>query len=494
MRLLQQIEKYLDPKRYNLPFFIWNSLILNSRIRFHSFFRHAENLEQEEHLALSEYNFKKNDFISYPATIVKYFILKTTFNKRKNELLKKLKSKQIVLLKTICLSTSLKDGKYKDPFFHSFVDRLESERNYLIIFDPMMNLQLSKKYADITYLNMLPWFSFLNFSDAIRAMFFQIRYYIFFGKINNSWDKELKQELIHPTTFHHLLFYFAFQRISKTFNVKRLILTFENNSWEKVLMQSYRENSPETLIVGYQHSVVPESTLGMRYLPWEIQTKNIPDLIYTTGLETQNILRSFNPGLPIKIEALCALRYEYLYSMRQKNQALKKNILVAVDAIAEASDLINLVLEEKDYFVNNNFNITFRFHPAMKYEFFKKLIDHDKLESFAKVSTSSLDFDIDYNDCIIYWGSTVALEGNFVGNSLIHFHSHFPLSHDPLFKCEHLKTVIKDSEEMKKALNGIYKLDLETINTERNAAREYIKNYFYKPTPHDLDKLLGHTL
>lgn len=494
MRLLEQIENYLDPKRYNFPFFVWNSLILNSRIRFHSFFRHAENLEKEEALALGEYAFKKQDLVSYPAIVVKYFILKNVFKSRKKELIRKLSSKEIILLKTISHSTSLKDGKYKDPFFHSFIDRLAKENDYLIIFDPLMNLELSKKYIEISYLNMLPWFSFLNFTDVLKSIVYQLKYFIFFGKVKNSWDKELKQEMIHPTTFHHLLFYFSFQRIAKTFKVKRLILTFENNSWEKVLMQSFRENSPQTIIAGYQHSVVPESTIGMRYLPWEIESKNIPDLIYTTGLETQNILRSFNPGLPVKIEALCALRYEYLYSMKQKNLGMTKNILVAVDAIVEATDLINLVLEQKNYFQANNFKVTFRFHPAMNYDFFKKIIDYKKLESFAGVSTKPLNEDIDNNDCVIYWGSTVALESSFVGNSLIHFHSHFPLSHDPLYECNHLKAVVKNSGELINAIDGIYRLDLETVNSERKSARDYIKNYFYKPTAQDLDKLLGHTL
>ena len=493
MSLLENIEKHLDPKLYPLSEVMWNSLPLNSRVRFHSFFRHASDLKNEEEQALKEHSPAKKHFKEYASVIVKYFSLKFFFRKKTQLLIQQLKSEEVILLKTFSYVASMKGNTFKDPFFQSFTDRLSKERNHLVIVDPLMKKEEVRDLFKLENINILPWFSFLSLFDVFQAFLIQIKNYLFFPaqKSFNAWDKELKQEIFHPTTFHHLLFYFAFKRISKTFKVKRFITTFENNSWEKVVTQAFRENSQETKIIGYQHSVVPESTLGMRYLPWEISRKNLPDLIYTTGLETQNILQSFNPHLSIPIKALCALRYEYLYAMPKKNQALSKNILVALEAIVEASELINIVLELKDFLVQNDFHLTFRFHPAMTYEFFKKIVDAEKLESFASISSASLIDDLNQNDCVLYWGSTVSLESSFIGNALINFQSSFPLSHDPLYRCNHLKAVVRNSHELKNSLERIYQWDLNFINEERVLARTYIENYFHKPEASHLTTLLG---
>lgn len=491
MDLMEQIKSNIDPSRYQLPDFVWNSLILNSRIRFHSFFRHFGNLKDEESMALREYRPNIKNIKEFFVTIIKYNLISFKFRKRKEDLLQKLSSKEIIIHKTFCYISSFENGKFKDPFFLSFTEKLTSHDNYLIIVDPLMKYEGIAKLRNLKNINILPWYSFLTPSDYIRALATQLKYFFLFGATKTSWDKEYKQELIHPTTFNHLLFYFAFKKISKKFKTKRFILTFENNSWEKVAIQAFRENSPKTIIAGYQHSVVPESTIGMRYLPWEMKNNRLPDLIFTTGLETENILKSFNPNLGIPIKALCALRYEYLFQMPKKTNILTKKILVAVDAIIEAKELINIVIDLKNYFIENQYAVTFRFHPAMPYTFFKNLIDYKNLEEFASVSTISLSEDIKNHDCVIYWGSTVSMESSFCGNALVNFQSPFPLSHDPLFRCEHLKWKVKDSSELKTALDEIYKLNLDFINLERSEIKKFIENYFYKPTDENLNTLLG---
>ena len=496
MDLLELIRQYLDPAKYNISPLIWNCLIINSRIRFHSFFRHVLYLETEEKLALAEYELSRNHFKQYLSTIFKYWRLKRFFKERKTELIKKLSREDIILLKNFAYRSSIENNGFKDPFFHSFTTRLSHEKNHLVMVDPLMTFEDTKQLLSIHNLNIIPWFTFLKTSDYLKAFWLQLTQYNTFRSEDklNSWNKEIKQEILHPTTFHHLLFHFAFQRIVRTFSIKRFILTCENNSWEKVVIKVFRENSPKTIIVGYQHSVIPESALGMRFLPWEIKQNNLPDIIYTTGLETEKILRSFNPGLSIPINALCALRYGYLYSMNTKKEPLKKTILVALEAIKEASNLIQTILDIKEYLVANHFKVTFRFHPAMTYDFFKTIIDATKLESFSTVSTATLIDDLNHHDCVFYWGSTVALESSFIGNALINFQSSFPLSHDPLYLCSHLKFVVTNSSELQMALESMYSLELPFINTERVSARNYIKNYFYPPTSEHLNTLIGSSI
>ncbi len=488
---MQSIRENVDPKRYPFSDIVWNSLILNSRIRFHSFFRHAHELKEKEELALKEYAPKWSHLKRYVFAIAKYFALTVFFRKKKNGILKKLENKEIILHKTFAYSSSFANNKFNDPFFMNYTDNLVQRDNYLIVVDPIMSYQDTKNLLLPNELDILPWYSFLGLKDYFKALKIQISTYLMFKPRDNPWEREYKQELIHPTTFQHLLFYFAFERISKLFNVKRLVVTCENNSWEKIIIQCFRKNSGETKIIGYQHSCVPESALGMRFLPWEQETENLPDIIYTTGMETRNILRSFNPDIKTPIEALCALRYDYLFSMTHKETQISRKLLVVLEAIEEARYMIDIVLSLKKYLVDNNFEITFRFHPAMNYDYFKKLVDYRELESFALVSKNSLINDLNHHDCIMYWGSTVGLEAGYIGNVLINYNSSFPLSHDPLFSCNHLKWNIKDSVELQNSLDEIFNMDLSLLNSERKKMKTFIESYFHKTSIDHIKELQG---
>ena len=127
----------------------------------------------------------------------------------------------------------------------------------------------------------------------------------------------------------------------------------------------------------------------------------------------------------------------------------------------------------------------------MPWSYFKPRVDSNKLLSFAVISSKSLPEDLEENDSVLYWGSTVALESSFIGNALINFKSTFPLSHDPLFLSKHLKYTVQNANELKFALDKLYKMDIETLNKEREASRTYLENYFYRPTSQNLNTLLG---
>ncbi len=487
MDIIYEIKKNLDPKKYRLPLFFWSALFLNSRIRFHSFFN---NFNTESTRKKSLASSLKETFVLF----IRLNFLRLRFKKRKETIVQILKEKEILLHKTFCYESSFTKNGLQDPFFGKLTDEIIKKNDYLIVVDPLMPFHKVKNLLNFK-IHILPWFAFLNFFDFFKAFYWQIKFSFGFAKNADPWATELHNEMMHATTYFHLLFYLAFSRIFKSLKVKTYHLTFENNSWEKVTILACRESSQSAIIIGFQHSVVPESTLGMRFLDWEVENNLLPNQIFTTGLETANILREFNleiatNNLPT-IEPLCAFRYEYLYQIKPKINPINKKILVAVEAVASAKTMINIILSAKDYFTQNNFSLVFRFHPAMPYREFKNYINYQELESFATVSIAPLLTDIEQTDLTIYWGSTVSLESSFAGNPILNYRDQFFLSHDPLFKIQHLKRSFSDKRELISSIEYFLALEDNCLHNERAQCRQYIKNYFYQPKQNHYDKLLG---
>ncbi|MBM3252536.1 MAG: hypothetical protein FJZ11_07160 [Candidatus Omnitrophica bacterium] len=190
------------------------------------------------------------------------------------------------------------------------------------------------------------------------------------------------------------------------------------------------------------------------------------------------------------IQTACGLRFEYLFQVPLSQRKQSKNILVALEGIFGAYKVVNYVLRELAG--DKQYRVRLRTHPLLPLKDFQNKLDYNfqEVPNFELSHGSSLTQDIEWSDVVIYWGSTVALEALSMGKPVIHFDTGSVLSYDPLFECNNLKWSVRENEPLKPVIEKITSLDEDDFIRRRNAAKEYLKQYFYPVTEENLNKFI----
>ncbi len=534
------LNRLLDPNKYPIDRAVWWSLIINSRLRFHEFFKTQwvfGDPESEKHQKMfqelspqvhSESQMNFQNIKTIVKIVYNVFLHQRLFSQRNQAILKKLsreKSQSIVVLKTFLYESSIKNNErelceFEDPFFRNFTDYLLKNHNGIIFVDHFLEnkkLSMINKIPHEKY-PLTTWMSLVKLNDLIASLWLMVKNKMKFklarklilpkaeGRcLDHLVVKELELELFHHYTLTHLLFQRAVKNLVSALKkencaVSKVIMTCENNGWEKSFIYGWRTHSPGTKIIGYQHSVVPPSAHGMKFMPIEIQENNLPDVLYTTGNETEKILKEFNANdFRDKIFSLSAFRYEYLFSLKLKTVELNKKILVPLEAIVQSADLIDVIINLEEFFQREGFQVTLRFHPALPYDFFvknqymKPIMPHSPI---LVSKNTSLEHELKEHDLIIYSGSTVALEGLALGNQLLSFDQNLIYSHDPLYFCNAMRKKFTSAEDLKYIILSMYDTGnkcrtMSDLQAERVLGQRYLHGYFQKPDESHYQRMLA---
>jgi hypothetical protein len=287
---------------------------------------------------------------------------------------------------------------------------------------------------------------------------------------------------------YHWIMYESTRNLLKHFKFDTAYMTYENIAWENMFIMSLKNYSSNTKIIGYQHSVVPQSAAGMFIGKQEKKIKPLPDKLLTVGFETKEILEDYGFYTRNVVGIGCALRYEYLERIEQKNNHGKNNILLALEGTPEVVNMVDYVLKYVDQLKEYTFII--RTHPLLQWADIQKKIKYDD-KQFTNVKISyntTLIDDLNQAEICIYWGSTVALEALAMGIPLIHYDKQKIFSFDPLFRCDYLKWTVTENDTLPEVINTIISLSDVEFAHQANQARAYIRSYFYPVTNENIAK------
>ena len=113
-------------------------------------------------------------------------------------------------------------------------------------------------------------------------------------------------------SLNHLSFYMVAKNLSKIINIKKIYLTYENIAWENSFIFGLKKFMPDIKIIGYQHTVVPQASVGMFASSLDNKVKPLPDLILTNGSVTKNIINKYSKFPTGLLDLSCALRFNRL--------------------------------------------------------------------------------------------------------------------------------------------------------------------------------------
>lgn len=408
------------------------------------------------------------------------------------------KSKDIYLIKSFVYESSFMQGEgYRDPFFGDLAgflqERLDSSVNVVTVVVGFKNMaECYRKLRELDQ-DIVPLEYYLRYRDIIASLWELVRSTVFDpfrvkGEVpflGYDISGLLRAVCVSGGwyfSFFHYLHYMAAKRISKTHCVRACAVTFEGIPWERPFIEGIRGENPNAFIIGYQHSVVPQSAAGVFLSKVELERGSCPNKILTTGKIPADLIRKNGRFSGGKVQAACALRYNYLHNIHPLNLRRKQNdrkILVALEGVREVVPFVDYVLQQATE--HSDLIFRFRCHPILPMnqvlagsEWISKLPDNVEISK----SRSVFD-DVREADFVLYWGTTVALEALMIGKPVIHFDLGEVLSFDPIFELEYFKWTVTADQQIGPVIDKITALSDQEYKELKEKAQSYIKEYFF---------------
>ncbi len=391
------------------------------------------------------------------------------------------------------------DGSsYRDAFFGTLPEFLKKRSKLLIFADILGDFQ--KGLNNISRCNsfsIIPMERMLSIKDVIatscEALFcrFRIRgkYYLMGEyEVSSIFRNEIARTL-NGLAFYQMFHFRALKNLVRDADIGTFLLTYENNPWEKMCILALRAYSQGTKIIGYQHTVVPQSSANMFISAKENSNAPRPDLIMTVGEAPKKIMErygAFEKGL---IRPTCGLRFEYLFKLPIKERMRNGNIAVVLEGIPDVFQMVDYVLGQLG---NTKYQIRIRTHPVLPWDSIAPSLTQpwQTLSNLGFSSNKSIKDDIEWADVVIYWGTTVALEALSMGTPVIHFDTGSILSFDPLFECTNLKWTVSKDDSLMDLLGEIHAMDGKAFLAEQKNAKDYLNRYFHPITDEAMDEFL----
>jgi len=417
--------------------------------------------------------------------------------------------KPVYLIKSSTYLRNFNENHYVDPFFGKLPEYLKEQLPDADVLTVALGFQDRVKcYQKMKELNnslVHPIEIYLTYWDVLKRSFqwlwkmnfdpFRIKGKLYWmgHEITPFFSELISFGGFRISIFHALQFDIA-KRLGEIYKIQACFMTYEGRPWERFFIAGLRKAYMKTIIVGYQHTVIPLSATDMFLHPDEKELIPLPDKIVTVGMITKKILEQFGSYPKEQIVVGCALRFESLQNipLLKCRKESKQNfvLLVAFGGSAEEIPLLNYALRQAVLIKNAVFRM--RTHPAFPWNQLLSLSSWDKVlpENVENSTYSEVLEDLKDCDAILYWGTTVAMEALMVGKPVIQFDRGDLLNYDPLFEFTDFKWQVQRKDSLQKIIQKIQALPETQYCKHQQQGRKYMEQYFFPVTDRNMSKFL----
>lgn len=330
-----------------------------------------------------------------------------------------------------------KNGNFRESYFGDLRNKLKERGNEVIVIPSMWGLSYSKAVENLNKNKdsfLLPH-SFLSFSDIFKSAFRTIKKIqipVFEGmEISPLVRMDMELDIIGRRFKSNLLFYYLIKRMrEKGLELPRLIYTFENQAWEKILLVGIKEFYPNARTIAYQHATFTPMHLNYLFSKEEQKIVPLPDRIITNGTHYEKKLKEFGYPREIVVKG-GAIRYnsgkKQLSYPEVKNEKPKILVTSSIDE-CESTEFIWKVFQT---FSNKDYEIVIKCHPYLPFEKISNLLNL-KLPSNFKISNKPVPELLKEADILMYTSSTTCVEALSMGKPAMHISSDLLLNLDIL--------------------------------------------------------------
>ncbi len=323
--------------------------------------------------------------------------------------------------------------RYQHIYFRHFGQELEIAREpffYLIDLLPTASL--------ISSISQLRHFShpcylleeFISLPEIIKSVF-SVRYdvditgphlplagicldSIIEGEINRDRSSTRREEA--------LIRYYAGTRLSAKHSLGTFVYTFENHIWEKMFCTAFRRQTPDTVLVGYAHSIINPMYTCYSLSEKERDLLPLPDIIAVNGKRAKDVL--VQSGFPDEIIIIMgALRYSHLEIRTFSGESPKKLIVLAAlsASINDSLELSHKALEALGG--KEDVILLIKCHPTVLFSVLEKHLG--KLPENVYFREESIEVLLAEVHVVLYSESAVCVEALAKGVPLINIRSDY---------------------------------------------------------------------
>jgi hypothetical protein len=332
-------------------------------------------------------------FYSFLRSVI-YFIAISYYRIRKSNKYKKSSIIKLSWIEDRCF----RENKFNDVYFKG-IEKIESEigKSVTTITLPFIPLRLVKK--SLKDEEIFPLTIFLSFRIIFKALFKAL---FFNPKLKKDKNHLFNREIANKKAmFESLIFFFIMKKfINKFKEVKTIILPFENQPNDKLLILANMQSDKEVNVVGYQHASV-----NYMYLNYCVSEKfkeetPLPDIIVATSKYSEAFFNSNN--YTSKIINGGSLKYNNYNRNLSPINGDTFLILLSYD--------LNQSLNFLNFIINSNLKdkqCIIKPHPNFPEHLFRKNID---IPDNFKFIDCSMDEFFSLGKIVIHNGTTAAVE------------------------------------------------------------------------------------
>lgn len=273
----------------------------------------------------------------------------------------------------------------------------------------------------------------------------------------------------------------AGERIASGLRIGTFISIFENHVWETMFRRAFRKQSPETLLVGYAHSIVNPLYTCYSVSAYERDLLPLPDVIAVNGIRAKNVLvQSGFAASSIVIPG--ALRYQHLKKRKfVRKDHPEKKILVALsaglnDSLELTESAISALGDHDEYAVY------LKCHPTLPFSILSRYLR--ALPGNMRLSEEPIEIHLPDADVLLYSDSTVGVEALALGVPPINVKSAHRIDINIFEGITALPSVF-GPEQIREAIREVTSEDsLERLNDLQKIVDE-----FFTPVRNDFQKL-----
>jgi hypothetical protein len=267
-----------------------------------------------------------------------------------------------------------------------------------------------------------------------------------------------------------------------------VITLYEGHAWERCVWHAAKSVAPETLCVGYQHTILLKHAHAVK----RSLNKNCdPDLVLTVGRVTRRMLESCDQLATIRFVTFGTHRYS---SGPEHGLRTNSSVLVLPEGNArECFQLFKFALECAHRLPDVRF--LFRTHPVFPFDRIRrKLLQPGKsLPPNVEISRSKrVEEDFARAGYLLYRGSSTVIYGVLAGLKPFYVSIAGEIEIDPLYELECWREHVDSVENFLDRYRTYGKQSTNSATAEWSTARDYCAGYAKPVDETAIDELLNH--
>jgi len=270
-----------------------------------------------------------------------------------------------------------------------------------------------------------------------------------------------------------------------------MVLTlYEGHAWERCVWHAAKSVVPETLCVGYQHTILLKHAHAAKR---SLNRNCDPDLVLTLGRVTRRMLESSDRLTNTRFVTFGTHRYSS--GPQQRGVRVNSSVLVLPEGNAsECFQLFRFALECARRLPDVRF--LFRTHPIFPFERIRrKLLDAEKsFPPTVEISRSKrVEEDFARAGYLLYRGSSTVIYGVLAGLKPFYLSTAGEIDIDPLYELKCWRERVDSVDAFLHRYRTHEKGSAGSATAEWSSARDYCAAYVQPVSESAIDEMLEHS-